>query len=151
YLFFELLEPAAAVALFQRPVLNGGVIAAAADSPVWPRWQQLLEILYKRARVARIPDWEKPPAAKDSNGTWKGEGVTKALFHADEVALNAVSYLQVGNPAILSARYNWLCNQAIPMQDDQGFFVDTTWPHERIGVIHMAAHTKDGRWKTRTL
>jgi hypothetical protein len=114
-------------------------------------WQKLLRVLYPRGSMATTPASKRKPPPRKSNGIWTGLGVNQALFHSEEVAFNVVSHLQVGNPAILSARCNWLCSQAIPMLDDQGFFVDTTWPHERIGVVHMAAHTKEGSWEARTM
>ena len=69
-----------------------------------------------------------------------------AFFHSEEVAMNAVAHLEVGNPAILDARCNWLCSQAIPMINREAVFVDTAWPHAPIGILHMTADTKQGEW-----
>ncbi len=149
YLFSQLLEKAAASPLLECSFLTGCTFAARSQSPLWSSWGELLAVLYPRARRAKSPPW-RPSISQKSKTIWKGAVTNTALFHADEVALNAVSYLRLGNPAILSARCCWGCSQAIPMLDERGFFVDTIWPHERIGIIHMSAKTKEGVWRART-
>ena len=67
------------------------------------------------------------------------------------MALNVVAHLYVDNAAILDARCNWLCSQAIPMMNAEGLFVDTAWPHAPIGILHMTADTKQGTWPVQRL
>jgi hypothetical protein len=35
------------------------------------------------------------------------------------------------------------------MIDRQSMFVDTAWPHAPIGIVHMSADTKQGKWTAR--
>lgn len=145
YIFTQLLEPPTVPALLQKPYLNGGVMAARGESPIWPAWQRLLSSLYPRARKAKPPPWVQLPKSNEGR-MWKGGAQPVSFFHSEEVAMNVVAHLEVGNPAILGARCNWLCSQAIPMIDREGRFVDTAWPHAPIGVLHMTADTKQGEW-----
>jgi len=150
YLFSQLFESQIAASLLQRLYLNAGVFAARTESPLWSAWQKLVGLLYPRVRKALPPPWERgPPKIPNPERIWKGATQPRAFFHTEEVALNAVSYLHVGNPAILDARCNWLCSQAIPMIDRQGMFVDTAWPHAPVGILHMTADTKQGSWNAR--
>lgn len=148
YLFSELLDQPTVAALLQRPYLNAGVIAARGDSPIWTAWQRLVGQLYPRARKAKSPPWQKIPSSNPDR-LWKGGALPAPLFHTEEVSLNVVGHLEVGNPAVLDARCNWLCSQAIPMIDSKGLFVDTVWPHAPIGIVHMSADTKQGKWTAR--
>jgi hypothetical protein len=148
YLFSELLDPPIVGAIMQRPYLNAGAIAARGNSPIWPAWQELVGQLYPRARKAKPPPWQTIPRSNPDR-LWKGGTLPAPLFHTEEVALNAVGHLKVGNPAVLDARCNWLCSQAIPMIDSKGLFVDTAWPYAPIGIMHMSGDTKQGKWTAR--
>jgi hypothetical protein len=148
YLFSQLMKPSAAEALLRKPYLNGGVVAARGQSPVWASWQRLAGLFYPRARAAKPPSWKRPPDTNPDR-LWKGGALPAAFFHCEEVALNVAGHFEVDNPAILDARCNWLCSQAVPMIDRQAMFVDTAWPHARIGIVHMTADTKQGKWPAR--
>jgi hypothetical protein len=141
------MKPSVAEALLQKPYLNGGVLAARGDSPFWTSWQRLTGLFYPRARAAKPPPWKQRPAKPDR--FWKGGAVPPVFFHTEEVALNVAGHFEVDNPAILDARCNWLCSQAIPLIDREGMFVDTVWPHAPIGIVHLSADTKQGKWPTR--
>ena len=148
YLYSQLVKSSIASDLLQRPYLNGGVMAARGASPIWAAWQQLVGQLYPRARAAAPPPWQRIPNS-NPNRLWKGGAQSPTFFHTEEVALNVAGHLEVGNPAILDARCNWLCSQAIPMINRQSVFVDTAWPHAPIGIVHMSADTKQGKWSAR--
>ncbi len=147
YLFSQLMKSSVAEALLQKPYLNGGVLAARGESPIWASWQRLTGLFYPRARVAQPPPWKRALLADAKpDRVWKGGDLPAVLFHSEEVALNVAGHFEVDGLAVLEARCNWLCSQAIPMVNKQGLFVDTAWPHAPIGIVHMAADTKEGTW-----
>jgi lipopolysaccharide biosynthesis glycosyltransferase len=103
------------------PPLNCGVFAAKSKSSIWPAWaEQLGHVL---ARIAT------------------------PFFFAEQTALNVVARQDNIDVVLLPARYNWMCNRAMPMLSADGkALVDPNPPHDPLGIIHLAAGTRDGIW-----
>ncbi len=116
-IYSELFGAEAAAKYRDYPILNTGVFAMPASSPLWERW------------VARI-------GKSLSNGR---------NFHVEQASLNYEvfenfdAYISSGLE-FLPARCNWVCHQALPKFDPtRGLLVEPFLPHAVIGVVHRAS------------
>lgn len=107
--------------LTQYQLLNCGVFAATNDTPVWAAWQKTLAEVLARLK--------------------------EPFFFAEQCALNACIRTSELAVALLPARCNWLCSRSFPLVSADGkWLLEPYPPHERLGVIHLAAETKRGVW-----
>jgi hypothetical protein len=101
----------------QFAALNCGVFGARADSAIWTVWPRLMETALRSRRM-------------------------ESLFFAEQTAMN-VALLSGEVPfARLPAIHNWLVTGAMPRVDSAGQLVHPDFPHEPLGIVHRAAHTK---------
>ncbi len=107
--FFDCPDPCP---FADNPMLNSGMFACLATAPHWGCWARAQErILEKRN-----------------------------FFLAEQIALNYVLHSRDGGSGVtmLPARFNWICNRAVPLLDaGSGQFVEPAPPHEKLGVIHL--------------
>jgi hypothetical protein len=97
-----------------RPMLNAGAFALAESSPYWEAY---------RVRLAEAVKAER-------------------MDYCDQMSLNLAVW-QTGGETILPPRHNWLCNSAYPMYDPAANrLVDHYFPHEPIGIVHLAGPDK---------
>ncbi len=107
-------------AIFPRPMLNSGVFAMRADSPVWTAWAREYETCLKRF-----------------------EKVTKQQFMTDQLSLNIAVYTQGLPLKIMPAEFNWLTLYSLPMFDeDKKLFVRPTPPRTVLSVLHLTHEKK---------
>lgn len=100
-----------------KPLINAGIFAIAADAPHWAAWADS----YRRARIRDYRDL------------------------SDQVPLNHAVYTRGLPVHRLPAWCNWVCCHALPMIDtERRLLVEPSLPHHPIGILHMAAGTKDG-------
>jgi len=99
--------------------VNAGVFAGRTDAPHWQVWRRLIE--------ANLGKTDEP----------------FLRFLLDQTAL-CLACTQSGiATALLPARCNWLAHFALPMVTaDGGILVRPLPPHEPLGIVHQAAHTK---------
>lgn len=111
----------AAGRLAHYPLLNCGVFAMSGSTPIWSAWS------YETGQVL--------------------ERLRTAFFFAEQTALNVCVRQEGIEAAFLPARYNWMCNRALPLLSADGkSFVEPNPPYEPLGIVHMAAGTKSGTW-----
>ncbi|HEY0833608.1 MAG TPA: hypothetical protein VGE72_06815 [Azospirillum sp.] len=97
-----------------RPMLNAGAFALTESSPYWEAY---------RVRLAEAVKAEH-------------------MNYSDQMSLNLAVW-KTGGEALLPVRHNWLCNSAYPMVDrDTGTLVDHYYPHEPVGIVHLAGPEK---------
>ncbi len=99
------------------PILNTGVFAMPAASPLWERWADRIGQSLSHGRN----------------------------FHVEQASLNLElfarldDYLAAGLE-FLPARCNWVCHQALPKFDAaRGLLVEPFLPHAPLGVVHRAS------------
>lgn len=150
WLYQSLLDKLGAALIASAAVLNGGVWAASSAKGMFQRWQAAARSCYARAQAEplKYPSSWRTDLQLDSDPLWPG-GKHLILFHADEVSMNLAARSGDIGPAVMSARHNWLCSGAIPMQNSAGQFVDTAWPHDPILIVHQTGQTKSGTWPAR--
>ncbi|WP_322031556.1 hypothetical protein [Paraburkholderia sp. J76] len=119
---------ATAVRLSGYPVLNCGVFAASAQSPVWGLWDKHLLT-----------------ALESGNGKYGG------LFQAEQYALNVALYSEGIAFAKLPAAHNWMSHRAWPVVGREGSLVHPDFPHEPIGIVHRTAKTKNLGTRLKTI
>jgi hypothetical protein len=103
-----------------RATMNCGVFCARHNSSIWEAWPRLMTVALRSRRVS-------------------------SFFFAEQTAMNvALSYESVPF-ARLPAMHNWLLTGAMPRVGDGGELVHPDFPHESLGIIHRAAHTKFSR------
>ncbi len=115
--FTDLRGPEVAAKYKEYPILNTGVFAIAAGSPIWERWA---------ARIA--------------------ESLQHGLnFHVEQASLNYEiferldEYVAAGLE-FLPSRCNWVCHQALPKFDAaRGLLVEPFLPHTPLGIVHRAS------------
>jgi hypothetical protein len=103
------------------PLLNCGVFAATRDTPLWSLWAGRMGDVLTR--------------------------IQEAFFFAEQTALNAC--IRNGNApaALLPARCNWICSRALPLIAADGkSLVEPCPPFDPLGIVHLAAETKNGIW-----
>jgi predicted O-methyltransferase YrrM len=100
---------------------NAGVFAGRAGAPHWQAWRRRLE-----PKIAETGD-------------------PGLLFLLDQTALSLVCTDGDLPVAELPATANWVANLALPMIADDGReLVRPLPPHEPLGIVHQAGHTKRG-------
>jgi hypothetical protein len=108
----EALGQAAAQEVNYRPVINCGVWAARADSPLWERWQHHLTATFHAGRT-QVTD----------------QASFNLTIYGDRVAF-----------CPLPSRYNWLCCHALPrFQCETGRLTEPLPPYQELGIIHLTA------------
>lgn len=118
----EAFGPEIAAALDRKPMINTGVYAMAADTPLWDLW----EWLYRQA-MQRQADHRRGP-----------------LFMSEQTALNVAVHHHRMRWASLPAACNWLCHLAVPMWDPTaGRLVEPSPPHDPIRILHLSGWSKD--------
>jgi len=116
-----LFAPDVANKMSLRPMLNSGVFAASARSPVWGIWQRIYADTLRRVPV-----------------------LSQEYFMADQLSLNVAVYLSELPKQILPAEYNWLCFQSLPAFDgERKTFVRPGVPHTTLSVLHLANDIKN--------
>jgi hypothetical protein len=152
WLYQSLLDKLGAILISSSAVLNGGVWSASSAGGMFQRWQKAANRCYARAQAEPLsyPNLWATDDLLGSDPLWPG-GKNLILFHADEVSMNLAARTGDAEPAVMSALHNWLCSGAIPMQDRDGQFIDTAWPHEQILIVHQTGQTKSGTWPSRQL
>jgi hypothetical protein len=119
--FVKCFGEEAAASLAHYPLLNCGVFAAARETPIWPLWAKCLGEVLARLR--------------------------EAFFFAEQTALNACIRNDEAPAALLPARCNWMCSRSLPLvAADGNSLLEPYPPHEPLGIIHLAAETKNGIW-----
>jgi hypothetical protein len=119
WLYPELYGEEEARALIATPMVNGGVFAARAASPLWALWQGALAEL--RDQIAGKPD----------------------LFLSDQIPLHRL--VAKGRLSVypLRAVNNWMIHAARPAVDlRRKRLVAPTFPHEEINIVHLTGTTK---------
>ena len=112
--------PETVAAIFPRPMLNAGVWAMNASSPVWKAWGEVYTACLQRFPV-----------------------MTKQQFMCDQLSLNVAVYTQGLPFKIMPAEFNWLTLYAIPMIDaERNIFVRPTLPRTPISILHLTHEKK---------
>ncbi|MFA5040482.1 MAG: hypothetical protein WC464_02470 [Bdellovibrionales bacterium] len=107
-------------AIFPRPMLNTGVFAMQANSPLWKVWGE--ECTASLRRAAKM---------------------TKQQFMCDQLSLNIAVYMQGLPLRVMPAEFNWLTLYSIPMVDEEkNLFVRPTQPRTAISVLHLTHEKK---------
>ena len=105
--------------LSQYPMINTGLFAARADSPVWAHWAEVLGNFFKT--------------------------VGEPFFYAEQAMLNALIRKRLVGAALLPARCNWMCNLAAPRCSvDGAILCEVEPPFEPLGIIHLTGPNKTG-------
>ena len=107
-------------AIFPRPMLNSGVWAMRADSPVWEAWRhEFADILQRSAPLGR------------------------QNFMADQLSLNLAVYLNGLPLRVMPAEFNWLTLYALPVYDRaRALFLRPTAPRTVLSIIHLTHKQK---------
>jgi hypothetical protein len=107
-------------AIFPRPMLNAGVWAMRATSPVWKAWGD--EYTACLQRFTRM---------------------TKQQFMCDQLSLNIAVYTKGLPLKIMPAEFNWLSLYALPLFDaEKNLFVRPTPPRSTISILHLTHEKK---------
>ncbi|MFM7347736.1 MAG: hypothetical protein ACKO1J_20485 [Tagaea sp.] len=107
-------------ALARNPILNSGLFAGRADSPVWGKWRE-----FAAAGMARH--------------------VSK---YTEQIALNLACYATLGRSdgdavQFLPPEYNYCCGLALPAIDrETRAVVDPKFPHAPVHVVHLVGMTE---------
>ena len=92
---------------------NSGGFCAAADSPVWRRYQE--NIVRGLAHAAN----------------------NHRFHHTIEGAAFVLSLYSLGNVAVLPSYCNWQCGFTAPFRDPDGVVREPTAPFHPIGIVHL--------------
>ncbi len=107
-------------AIFPRPMLNNGIWAMAATSPVWKAWGAVYTDCLQRI-----------------------EKMTREQFMCDQLSLNVAIYTQGLPLKVMPAEFNWLSLYAIPMWDrEKKLFIRPTVPRTPLSMIHLTHEKK---------
>jgi hypothetical protein len=107
-------------AIFPRPMLNAGVWAMSATSPVWQAWQEVYSDCLRRTQQ-----------------------MTREQFMCDQLSLNVGVYTQGLPLKIMPAEFNWLTIYAVPVFNSKtGRFVRPTQPRTVISMMHLTHEKK---------
>jgi lipopolysaccharide biosynthesis glycosyltransferase len=127
-----------AAAMTLKPMLNAGVFALLAQSPIWDAWRDM----YTEAlqRTSEFNDH---------------------TFMADQLGLNILLYLKGMKFSAMPAAFNWLTIFALPKLDrETNMLVEPLPPYRPISQIHLTRPQKnvvekiqctDGSWTERKL
>lgn len=96
------------------PLINSGVFAVRADSPLWSKWQMVLTQALQRTQD----------------------------FYVEQTALNFSVYN--GIPcAMMPSTFNWHCAFALPrIEEETGLLLSHLYPKTRIGIVHLCGGIK---------
>jgi hypothetical protein len=109
-----------AEALARNPILNSGLFAGRADSPVWVKWREFATLGMAR----------------------------HASKYTEQIALNLACYATLGRSdsdtvQFLPPEYNYCCGLALPMIDRETRAVlDPKYPHAPVHVVHLVGMTE---------
>ena len=104
--------------LAEYPMINTGLFASRADSPLWENWSNLLGNVYR--------------------------ALGEPFFFAEQTTLNALIRSQSVPAALLPSRCNWMCNVAKPACSEDGRVLhDPQPPFTPLGIIHLTGPIKD--------
>lgn len=117
HIYTDLQGPEYAEKYRDYPILNTGVFAMPATSPLWDRWAE---------RIGKALS-------------------NKPNFHVEQCSINLElfenleKYLEDGIE-FLPSSCNWVCHQALPKYDEaSGMLVEPFLPHGKLGIIHRAS------------
>jgi hypothetical protein len=114
----RLFGPEIASRMAHVPVVNSGVWAARADSPLWPAWRRYLQEGLGRIEV--IDDFTRT---------------------VEQGAFNLAIRLESLPLRRFPASYNWLACLALPAwHAGRRTLVDPNPPHDSIRIVHVSAH-----------
>lgn len=115
--YTELFGEDAAAKYREYPILNTGVFAMSASSPIWGRWSARIEQSLQRARNFHVE---------------QGSLNYEIFEHLDEYVAAGLEFLP--------SRCNWVCHQALPKFDaTSGRLVEPFLPHTPLGIVHRAS------------
>jgi len=98
-----------------EPHLNVGVFALDRDSSIWKVWQKNLRTALKKGRI----------------------------FGSEQIALNYSIYIDKCEVELLPYYCNWIPNHLMTNWDERkNIFVEKYYPHNEIGIIHLAGGIK---------
>ncbi len=105
----------AADAYGELPIVNSGVFAARANSPLWPAWQAALTEALQRTRD----------------------------FYVEQTALNYAIYEKGIPAAFLPSWCNWHATFGKPkLETASGALLSHLYPPTRIGIVHLCGNVK---------
>jgi hypothetical protein len=114
----HLFGEAVAQRMAHVPVINSGVWAARAQSPLWAAWRRYLQ--EGLARVAVVDDLSRSGEQGAFNVAIRLGGIPVRRF---------------------PATYNWLACLALPAwHAGRSMLVDPNPPHDAIRILHVSAH-----------
>ena len=114
----RLFGPEIAQRMAHVPVVNSGVWAARADSPLWPAWRRYLQAGLGRIDV--IDDFTRT---------------------VEQSAFNLAIRLESLPLRRFPASYNWLACLALPhWHEGRRTLVDPNPPNDSIRIVHVSAH-----------
>lgn len=106
--------------VFPRPMLNTGVMAMSAKSPVWAKWAETFSTCLKR-----IPK------------------LSRENFMSEQLSLNVALHVENLPYKVMPSEFNWLSLYALPLVDAAiGHYVRPTVPRTEISVIHLTHNGK---------
>src|SRR5262245_30037043 len=104
------------------PILNAGVFAMPATSPIWGLWADNIRISLAKSHHHCIEQAALNLAVFEHPD----------LFHYDAPDKKNIQFLP--------ATCNWLCHQCLPMFDKaRNAFVEPYLPHAKLGIIHRSS------------
>jgi len=104
------------------PMLNSGVVGMSRASPIWKAWAAELDALRARHEAGQ------------------------SVYFSDQIALHKLVFQRQIRYAPMRAIDNWVAPLCLPVvRREQCVLTVPTPPFERIGVLHLAARTKDAR------
>jgi hypothetical protein len=115
--YTDLCGPEAAEKYREYPILNTGVFAIPAGSPIWAGWQARITESLQHGRN----------------------------FHVEQASLNYEIFENFENYVergleFLPSKCNWVCHQALPKLDrTTGLLVEPFLPHGTLGILHRAS------------
>ena len=94
------------------PHINIGVFSLEKNSPIWKIWQENLKIALKKGNI----------------------------FGSEGLAMNISVYVNNIKTEFLPLTSNWIASNVLPKYDqDTKNFVEPYLPHNKIGIMHLAA------------
>ena len=109
---------------FRYPMINAGVFGAAAQSPLWERWTNLLGEIRDK-----LQDQEN-------------------RFFSDQIPLHRLIYSGALRPYPLRAVDNWLVQHAVPRLDlANGRLTAPSFPYEEINIVHLVGAAKSMEYR----
>jgi lipopolysaccharide biosynthesis glycosyltransferase len=106
--------------VFPRPMLNSGVMAMSAKSPVWAKWAETFSACLKRL----------PTLGREN-------------FMSEQLCLNVALHTENLPYKVMPSEFNWLSLYSMPMVDAAtGHYVRPTVPRTEISIIHLTHNGK---------